>query len=431
MTSERDFDRIARAWLDLGPDEAPDRAIDSVLQAIETTPQVRRPIRWPFWRPTIMTRLPVLAALAGLIIIVIGALALSGGSTKPTQAPSPQQSPAATVAANPTAYPEPLPMPDAIVGGWVAPSRKTSIEDPALTTITFGSLDPDNGGAPGYSVDRAGYERQQLAAVMEAAPGTIELKADGAGGDLTKAGGCQALDVAHYGWSVSADGQWLTLTVVDEACPARGKILPGTWQRSLAHDSHGGSGIAANFQPFVQLTLPDGTWVGRGTAGMDEVVVDRLGGPTTFKIWKDLDGFNDPCDINAGRKVLPPGMDGFLGYLNGDPRFTVDSQKEYTIDGHRAVEVAFTIGKDIKAPCWDFDGNAADKTGVLTWATNASKGRSWNAPINSLGLLVVTEVGDATLVFEAASGPDSNPTVDRSTLDTVRLLDALPTAPAS
>jgi len=77
MTSERDFDRIARAWLDLGPDAAPDRAIDSVLQAIETTPQVRRPIRWPFWRPTIMTRLPVLAALAGGgVVVAVGLFAV-------------------------------------------------------------------------------------------------------------------------------------------------------------------------------------------------------------------------------------------------------------------------------------------------------------------------------------------------------------------
>ena len=45
MTIERDFDRIARAWLDLGPNEAPDRSVAAVLQAIETTPQVRRPIR--------------------------------------------------------------------------------------------------------------------------------------------------------------------------------------------------------------------------------------------------------------------------------------------------------------------------------------------------------------------------------------------------
>ena len=42
MTSERDFDRLAQAWLELGPDEAPDRAVAAVLQAAETTPQVRR-----------------------------------------------------------------------------------------------------------------------------------------------------------------------------------------------------------------------------------------------------------------------------------------------------------------------------------------------------------------------------------------------------
>jgi hypothetical protein len=31
MTSERDFDRLARAWLEQGPDEAPDRVIAAVL----------------------------------------------------------------------------------------------------------------------------------------------------------------------------------------------------------------------------------------------------------------------------------------------------------------------------------------------------------------------------------------------------------------
>ena len=50
MTDERDFDRLARAWLELGPDEAPDRVIAAVLQAVEATPQVRRPLRWPSWR---------------------------------------------------------------------------------------------------------------------------------------------------------------------------------------------------------------------------------------------------------------------------------------------------------------------------------------------------------------------------------------------
>ena len=57
MTTDRDFDRLARAWLETGPDEAPDRVIAAVLQAAETTPQVRRGLRRPFRRSVTMTRL--------------------------------------------------------------------------------------------------------------------------------------------------------------------------------------------------------------------------------------------------------------------------------------------------------------------------------------------------------------------------------------
>ena len=49
---------ISRAWLDLMPDEAPDRAVQAVLQAVETTPQVRPWRRLP-WRSTPMNRLPL------------------------------------------------------------------------------------------------------------------------------------------------------------------------------------------------------------------------------------------------------------------------------------------------------------------------------------------------------------------------------------
>lgn len=50
MTDERDFDRLARAWLDLGTNEAPDRVVAAVPQAAETRPQVRCPHRWTIWR---------------------------------------------------------------------------------------------------------------------------------------------------------------------------------------------------------------------------------------------------------------------------------------------------------------------------------------------------------------------------------------------
>lgn len=104
MTNERDFDRLARAWLELGPNEAPDRVIDAVLQATETSPQVRRPIRWLTWRPNPMNRYPLAAVAAAIVVVVIGGAILlnqrssSGIGGGPSAAPTP----------SPTASPVPL-----------------------------------------------------------------------------------------------------------------------------------------------------------------------------------------------------------------------------------------------------------------------------------------------------------------------------------
>ena len=78
MTSERDFDRLARAWLELGPNEAPDRVVTAVLQAAETTPQVRRPMRWPLWRLVPMTRLPVAAGAVAILVVAVRIWRISG-----------------------------------------------------------------------------------------------------------------------------------------------------------------------------------------------------------------------------------------------------------------------------------------------------------------------------------------------------------------
>jgi hypothetical protein len=72
MTDERDFDRLARAWLELGPDEAPDRVVAAVLQAAETTRQVRRPLRWPIWRSFKMNRVFQAAGAVAVLVVVIG-----------------------------------------------------------------------------------------------------------------------------------------------------------------------------------------------------------------------------------------------------------------------------------------------------------------------------------------------------------------------
>jgi hypothetical protein len=416
MSTERDFDRLARAWLELGPNEAPDRAIDAALDAIEVTPQVRRPLRWPFWRPTVMSRLPLLAALAGIVIIVAGLLLVTGGGpTPPIQAtPSPLASASEAAASS-----SPLPLPAAIGGSWVAASRGTGLEDAKVTTITLES--PNEGTPIAFWIDRNGFNPILPALAEEVAPGQIEFRS------TTSTGSCETGAVGRYGWALSTDGQWLSIDLVEDACADRATILPGSWQRSLAHANPGGPGIAAIFEPYFTFTLPPGTYAGRGTADIDSLVTET--GTTTYKVWRDLDGFVDACDIDAGRIDLE-GMDGVLGYLEEDPRFAITERDEFTIDGHPAVEVRFTIGADIDPPCWSFDGDQADPTGVLTWVPHAWAGGFWNDRIGATGLLVVTEVDGVSLTFEAVEVTDP-PTVDRATLETIRFLDELPAPPGS
>ena len=435
MTSQqRDFDRLARAWLEFGPNEAPDRPIAAVLQAIETTPQVRRPWRWPTWRSSTMSRITILAVLAGTIALLVGGLVLSGGSTSDT--PPAVVAPTATPV-SPSPAPAVAALPSGVAGGWVAPSRGTTIENltsgpqqalggnAAVTTVVFVSS-ADWAPGPGFWLDRRGTPLL-ASAVQEESPGilrfTMKTSADP---------NCVGKDSGTYHWSVSDDGQWLTLDPIEDACETRAEILDGTWQRSLAHDSTGGPGISAIFDPYLTFTLPPADYLGRGLSSGYELVVDSVDGQRTFKVWKDLDGFVDPCDRSRGRLGLEPGMDAFLEYLRTDPRFTITKETEFQIDGHRAVEVLFQLGKDISAPCWDFDGDPANKTGVLLWIPRDDPNLDafWNGEIDTPGIVTVTEVDGVTLAFEAVNVlPNDDLTSDRAVLDTVRFVDALPSPP--
>ncbi len=411
MTSERDFDRIARAWLDLGPNEAPDRAVDAVLQAVETTPQVRRPIRLPFWRPVPMSRLPMLALLAGLIIIVVGALALSSGSP----GPGPSATPSPVASATPSFTPGPIPA--AINGGWTAASRGTAIEDTETTTIAFGPSMP-NRSAPEFRMYRADSAYALGSAVVEASPGVLRLES--VPPDSTD---CEPSSSGSYRWSLSEDGQWLALELIDDGCEVRADVVSGTWQRNLAFSSNGGPGVATNFEPFVIATLPTVEFRGFEFNDTDTIWTERDDG--AFLVWKDVDGFQDPCDIEQGRLDIAPGMDAFLAYLEEDPRFAVTRREETQLDGQPAVEIEFTVSDAIVAPCWD--------GGVLTYIPQAQADQAghWAAAIDSTKILVVTEVDGATLVVESTVIEDGLTQADRATLDSIRFLDVLPTPPAS
>ena len=71
MNDDRSLERAARSWLEAGPTQAPDRAVEAALLQIETTSQ-ERDLRIP-WRLPKMTTPGRVASAA-----VIGVLALGG-----------------------------------------------------------------------------------------------------------------------------------------------------------------------------------------------------------------------------------------------------------------------------------------------------------------------------------------------------------------
>ena len=103
MSDDRQFERTARAWLELGPTDAPDRVVENALLSIESTPQ-ERDLRIP-WRFSLMTTQSRLAAAAVIGVLAVGGglLLLNRGTQPPVGAPTP--SPTASVSASPSSSP--------------------------------------------------------------------------------------------------------------------------------------------------------------------------------------------------------------------------------------------------------------------------------------------------------------------------------------
>lgn len=442
------IDRFERQLPAALTDLADPRSPDYVVDILGLTARTRQRPAWASigrWLPmgsstvrapggTSARRLTLIAIVAALAIIAAAALVMSGGRPAPQPAVAPGPSAAAVSAAAPSGaapYPSPRPLPGALEGGWVRPAGvDSSLVSSQVATIAFGELD-GNPSASDYRVDRPNQPPVQGANVHEIAPGVIEINAN------EPTGSCVNGEAGRYAWSVTDDGQWMTLTPDGtDKCATRARLLPGTWQRSLAHDSIGGAGIAVNFQPYVQYALPRQSWTGWGGSGRDAVAVDSADGTRSLRIWKDVDGFADACDISKGRANLAPGMDAFVRYLSTDPRFKVTHTEDLTVDGHPAVAVTFRIGDDLRAPCRALDGNDTAKTGVLLWVQrSANPDASWATGIASADTLVVTEVDGASIVFEAAvteaATGDGDFVADRTFLDTVKFVSELPSPPAS
>jgi len=220
MTAQTDLDGKLRAWLDLMPDEAPDRAIAAVLQAIDTTPQPRRARRWPTWRSTPMNR--SLAALgAAAVIVVAGTLLVLRPGSQPSVGstgsppPSAQASPSAS---SPAASPSAIagtPVSADLAGRWMGGSN-SFVGSGQGSSMVIGTDELD--------IEHANLNGQPVLRASASSLGAGQLRLDTVGGP-----GCSAGDVGVYAWTRSASGRILTIRTVSDACAARGAAVAGTW----------------------------------------------------------------------------------------------------------------------------------------------------------------------------------------------------------
>ena len=111
MTDDRSLERAARSWLEIGPTEAPDRAVEAALIRIQTTSQERE-LRIPWRFPKMTTPARVAAAAVIGVLAVGGALFMlgrPGESDVGGPGPSPTVGPSSTPNLSPSLRPSPLP----------------------------------------------------------------------------------------------------------------------------------------------------------------------------------------------------------------------------------------------------------------------------------------------------------------------------------
>ena len=417
MTPIDRFERqLPVALTELADPRTPDYLVDILGQTVRTRqrPAWANPGRWNPMPG--LTRPSMLAAAAlVVVVVVVGGVLIStrnqpvvGGPTASPGAPTAVPSAGASAAAlAPGTTPKPGPVPDALLGAWVAPLRPVAgLSQSATSAIDFYDIKKDP-QAPGFNIELGARSYGQEARADEVEPGVLRFVS------RASPGGCLDKDLGKYRWSMPSVDH-LTLELVSDQCSARSSIAPGTWIRSGIGASQGGTGLAADFTPFFEFTLPAGSYHGLGN--MHDAISMTGQDGSTFQAWKDPDGFSDACS-EASRIDLDPGIDAFVAYLKTSNGQSVTGTTETTIDGHRAVQVDLTTKAGLD-PEGCYDGG-----GVLQWVPNSWDGGVFAIEVGADTTIFVTEVGGSTIVFEALDGSGASaPAVVQS----IKYLAALP-----
>ena len=400
MTSNRNPDRLIRAWLELMPDEAPDRTIANVLQAVESTPQVRRPLFPAPRRFAPMNRLTYVAAAAAIVAVVAGGALLFRPDSNVGGPPTPSPVPSTTAA---FALP-------ALRATWLAAAGPTA-----------------SSGSPSSLTRLVVSAAGNRLSVLESGSETfVSSTVAGAGDELdiastNAAGGCQVGDLGRYrfafgtdGTVPDSDGTHLALTLVADSCAPRSAILDRGWVRAIDARSNGGRGVSAAFTPMFLVTMPAASY--DAEVGPDSLTLTSATPARTLIAVKNPFGWTDPCSATGGEKrPIDPTIAAFTAYLRTLPGFTVQSS-DLTIDGHLAAFL--TIPSIQTADC--------PNQRVMEW-TSSDPGDigGWHLNQGETDVVYLVEV-EGNLILLQWLGEGVTTAEEQALLATVHFMDTLP-----
>jgi hypothetical protein len=419
MTTERDFDRLARAWLELGPDEAPDRVVAAVLQAAETTPQVRRRVGWPTWRSFHMTRLPIVATVvAALVVVIGGGFLLTRGTNQSVGGPQ----------GSSISSPSPSPSPGASPGTIPTDLRYMWLGEPSAAL----ALGPEYMAAAltfNPRFDQLTYEsgdaRLFPSTIASAGPDRLVLVS------TDPAGGCQVGDRGTYSWATTQDGTILTTTLVDEACAVRGQVIPARWERAACTDQNSpclgnlgaGKYSSLNFRPDtpagatwgerygeLTYTVPAG-WAAANDAPHSYDIVPQDWYAANSGMTADTDGIyvlarpaaaaqsqTQPATncLNAEAEGVGHTVDALVAWVVGHPGLDAGEPQPITINGRSGQMIDVKQAPDWTSTCKDFPGEAPL---ALVFSEVGGGNYSWGIGPDQQDRIILLDIGGGQVVL--------------------------------
>ena len=395
MTATREPDHIISVWLDQMPARVPDRVIGSVIQAVETTPQVRRLFVRGSRRYQQMNRFVLIAATIALGVVLVGGAAfLAGGQSNvvgptattgsthnptvsPTLGATPSQIATQTASSTPPSVSPAAsggglggPVPDQLQGRWMGSNRDFALAGAGISLLFEGSnytFAQSNSNPSPYAIGKAGSTGQ----------GELSF-----GASATYS--CPAGDVGQYSWQLSPSGHVFTIALTSDDCTQRAGDVPGTYWlmgckdggTNCLGDLDAGTYATQYIRPLpvdpwsplfggVTYTVPPGwanysdwpTVIGLTTTAEFANTTSSNPQPSAgVDVLTDANGLAAPCSLSAD--TSQESAHDVLGHLGGN--LSVAQPLAITVGGYSGLYVDVTA---VSAPAPSGAGHSAPNCG--------------------------------------------------------------------